>query len=292
MSRDSWVPLRTEHKHRPEAGDLIAQDHAVWRVEQVADLPLDDADRQKWLDHGMPDPETWPQRPYQVNAEWVGGKEPAWSKRGGSRKLGIIRVPAGKYTSWRVYQGERWPQCSCCGEPMPCRAELEDRQVTASLDSLARLEAIPPGACWACAEPITTRQKTVTYPGENLDLPGGQQVYFHTRRGCVRQAHEYEERWVAADPRRERILTWPHCDGILVVHADGSSECQPGQTQLRGEVKPQPDCRGHLTHDHSAHQACYIGESGCLRGCSPEGHPGTRTTPRPERREPSVGGIF
>src|SRR5205085_8291397 len=110
----------------------------------------------------------------------------AWQRRG------EIRVPAGTFTSWHVYQDGRWPQCSCCGEPMPCRAELEDRQVTQSLDRIARLEAIPPGACWACAEPITRRQKVVTYPGENLDLPGGQQPYFHTRGQCRPSAERYE----------------------------------------------------------------------------------------------------
>lgn len=301
MSRDRWFPLRTGGKGRLETGDLIAHEHAVWRVVRVVNLPLSDADREVWLKYGMPDPATWPARPYAVTVEWEGGARPPWDREGDKQKRGTITIRAGVHMWWRVYSSDRWPQCSCCGEPMPCRAELEDREVTSSLDHLARLEAIPPGACWACAEPITTRQKSITYPGENLDLPGGQQVHFHTRRVCVRQAHEYEERWVAADPRRERILTWPHCDGVLVVHADGSSECRSAGKVFGKQRDSQPDCQGHLTHDHSSMQACYVAdnwlnpeawEGGCPRGCSRDGHPGTRTTPRPARREQSVSGIF
>lgn len=301
MSRDRWFPLRTSGKDRVNVGELIAHKHAVWRVVRIEDVPLSDADRDVWLNDGMPDPETWSARPYRITLDWVAGAAPPWAKDGDDRKRGTISVPARAHPWWRVYTSERWPQCSCCGEPMPCRAELEDEQVSVSLDQVARFEAIPAGACWACAEPITIRQKAVTYPGENLDLPGGQQVHFHTRRACVRQAHEYEERWLAADPRRERILTWPRCDGVLVVHADGSSECRSGGMVLGKQRNSQPDCEGHLTHDHSSVQACYVSdnwltpsewEGGCPRGCSRIGHPGTCTTPRPARREPTVSGLF
>lgn len=282
MSRNRWLPLRTTGKHRPQTGNLIAYRHAVWRVAKVEDLPVSDADREVWLKHGMPDLGTWPDRPYLVIVDWVGGAQPSWNRDGDMRKHGTITIPAGAYVWWRVYPSDRWPQCSCCGEPMPCRAELEDQQVTASLDRIARMEAVRPGACWACSALITPRQKAVTYPGENLDLPGGQQVHFHTRRACVRVAHEYEERWVAADPRRERILTWPACSGSLVVHGDGSSECFGGVLE----------CRGHATHDHRHMLACYTQSHGCPRECPREDHPGTRPAPRPARREPTVGGLF
>jgi hypothetical protein len=282
MSRNRWYPLRTRHQARPSVGDLIAQNHAVWRVEQVTDQPLDDADREEWLACGMPELATWARRPYRVALEWIAGKEPNWPKHGDGRRLGAVRVPAGKYASWRVYQGERWPQCSCCGEPMPCRAELEDEQVTTGLDRIAKLEAIPPGACWSCAEPITLRQKAVTYPGDNLDLPGAHAPNFHTRRDCLPAAHAYEERWVAADPRRERILTWPACGGSLIVHGDGSTECFGGVLE----------CRGHATRDHRNIQACFRQSHGCPRECPVEDHPGTRPAPRPARREPTTGGLF
>lgn len=303
VSSRQWYPLNTTYQSRPKPGQLIAYEHAVWRVTRVEDTDLSDADRDVWLDQGMPDLATWRDRPYRVTVEWVGGARPSWVEGGDLSNEGGIDIPAGTYLSWDVYPGDRWPQCSCCGEPMPCRAELEDDQVAASLDRIARLEAVPAGACWACAEQITARQKAVTYPGENLDLPGGQQVLFHTRSQCVHSARRYEEEWVAADPRRERILTWPKCGGILVVHGDGSSECVTGRAPLgSGLCESQPDCRGHLTHDHGTIRACYVHDDwlspnewrdgSCPRGCSRDGHPGTAATPRPERRQPSMGELF
>jgi hypothetical protein len=296
-----WTPLGTRrHYDRPKAGQLIAQAHTVWRVTNVQDVALDDADRDRWLKRGMPDPETWKQRPYEVKLEWIGGAEPPWIKES---TRGAIRVSAEAFTTWDVYASGRWPQCSCCGEPMPCHAELEDRQVTTGLDKIEKLEAIPYGACWACSEPITTRQKSVTYPGDNIDLPGGQQPHFHTRRQCRGSAELYERKWIAADPRRERVLTWPKCGGILIVHADGSSDCVSGRSPLGGdECVSQPDCEGHLTHDHGSIRACYVhedymrpsewGKDRCPRGCDPASHHGTRMLHRPERRQPSTDGLF
>lgn len=157
-----------------------------------------------------------------------------------------------------------------------------------------------PGACWACGELIGNREKSVTYPGDNLDLAGGRQVHFHMRGICVYHARAYEEQWVAVDPRRERILTYPNCDGILVIHADGSTECASGLDFIGRQHRSQPDCRGHLSHDHRAERVCYVGEDyfrpksmadPCHRGCDPERHGGTTKAPRPQRRKPATGGL-
>jgi hypothetical protein len=292
MTPARWYPLHTTDYPRPKPGQLIAFRHAVWRVEKVRDLPLSDTDRDKWLDAGMPDMATWRRRPYRVDAQWVAGAEPKWL--GPTQTSGKVDIAADTYMTWHVYEGDRWPQCSCCGEPMPCRAELEDKQITASLNRVAKMEAIPPGACWACAEPITTRQKAVTYSGDNIDLPGGQQPRFHTRSACRSRAKRYEERWLAVDPRRERLLTWPACGGILLVHADGESECVEGRDPLGRDRERVPDCRGHDTHDHGVHVACYVQDdyfarswtNRCPRGCEPRNHHGTALRPRPERRIP------
>jgi hypothetical protein len=269
---------------------LLGRDHAVWRVTAVTDQALTDQDRDVWLAAGMPDLATWPGRPYRVDVDHVGGAVPAGITGGA-----CMDVPARRSTpeGWHTYRGERWPMCSCCGEPMPCRAELQDQEIDRSLRRIDKLMARRPGCCWGCAEPITARQKVVTYPGDNLDLPGGPAVVFHTRQDCYRFAAQYELRWLATDPRHQRILTWPACAGILVVHHDGSSECRGG-TGLFGVARDgQPGCGGHLTHDHDMMMACcvvggtWFGEpdawAGCPRGCLPAGHPGTRTTPRPAR---------
>jgi hypothetical protein len=285
-----WDPLGTWSRQRPDVGALVAREHAVWRVTAVTDTTPTDADRDVWMDAGMPDP--WRGRPYRVDLAWVAGARPAVA--GDGEFAAWVNVPAEAYPRrrWEVYPvSGRWPRCSCCGEPMPCRAELEDREVSRSLKTVEKLARRLPGNCWGCEEPISRRQKSVTYAGDNLDLPGGPEVRFHTRAACYHAAARYELRWIAVDPRRERVLTWPKCGGILVVHGDGSSECMSGPG-LVGDHTGEHDCGGHLTHDHAAFQACYVGSAyfarpgefpGCPRGCNPAVHPGTRTTSRPPR---------
>lgn len=158
---------------------------------------------------------------------------------------------------------------------MPCRAELLDEAVRLGAASMAALESIMPGCCWACREPISHRQDAVTYAGPNLKMPGRESPTFHTRADCAGSAMRYEETWLAEDPRRSRVLTWPHCDGTLKVHEDGSSECSDGG---------QPDCEGHLTHDHGRHSMC-LTWGPCERGCQQQNHPGIRTSRRPKRRD-------
>lgn len=297
MSRNrTWNPLQTDRRRRPNPGDLIALDHAVWRITAVTDLPLSDADRDVWMDVGMPDLTAWHGRPYRAGVQWVAGVRPDWADAGGAVDEASVDIPANNSWSgaqWDVYPASgRWPQCSCCGEPMPCRAELQDREVTSALNQVEKFAKRLPGACWGCEEPITHRQKSVTYAGDNLDLPGGPEARFHTRQDCHYSACQYELRWIAVDPRRERVLTYPKCGGMLVVHGDGSSECLSGPGPLGGMHEGEHDCRGHLTHDHGSHQACYVGGAylarvadmpGCPRGCRRETHPGTRMAPRPPR---------
>lgn len=296
-----WHPHRTNsHYGPPPVGQLIAYEHAVWRVTAVTDLMLSEADREIWLAAGMPDQDTWRGRPYRVDVQFVGGARPAWAEHEETDLSGHADTPAisGGGRLWYLYPTSgRWPACSCCGEPMPCRAELEDRDVTESLAQVEKMVTRLPGTCWGCGEPITNRQKSVTYPGDNMDLPGGPAVRFHTRATCHGVAQRYELRWIAVDPRRERILTYPKCGGILIVHADGSSECRAGQGPLGDEQAMRPDCRGHLTHDHGTVAACFVGDgwfdrpeqmNGCPRGCSREGHPGARTPPRPPRTQTAL----
>lgn len=286
-----WVPFGAYHRHgQPKVGELLGHEHGVWQVTEVVKLPLSDADRDRWLESGMPDLGTWWRRPYEVHVVQVGGVRPGWAAEGAVK--GTMTPNLERHAGWYVYPGGRWAQCSCCGEPMPCRAELEDREVTSALNRIDKLARRRPGCCWCCEEEVSSRQKAVVYDGDNLDLPGGPQVRFHTRRSCWHQATRYEERWLAVDPRRERILTWPKCGGLLLVHADGSSECLSAPGPLGRECSSAPDCQGHLTHDHGTQSACYVSAAGmalapdmpgCTRGCDPNSRHGTWTTPRPPR---------
>lgn len=293
-----WLPLGAHRTYRPEAGNLLAHLHAVWHVERVADLELTAADREVWLEAGCPDLETWRGRPYRIECTHVAGARPDWATPDGPIPPCHLDVPAEQFRTndWHVYPASgRWPQCSCCGEPMPCRADVEDREVTKGMKEIAKHVRKKPGHCWACDEPITRRQKFVLYVGDNLDLPGAAAPRFHTRSACRGWAERYELRWIAVDPRRERILTYPKCDGILVFHADGITECRSGEKPLLGDLAvSEPDCRGHLTHDHAVQVSCYVGEEymahpskfpGCPRGCDPNRHRGVGRVKRPERRD-------
>jgi hypothetical protein len=293
---NDWYPLRTRTLWcaAPPPGAVIALHHAAWTVEQVTPLDLDPHDRDQWLAEHMPNLDTWTLRPVRLDLRHLGGARPSKAGDGWAGVATItIRARHGyEPRTWHLYGDGRWPQCSCCGEPMPCRAEMEDRQVTASLNRIETLTSRLPGCCWACGDPTTRRQDTVTYPGDNLDLPGTPGPTFHTRRACYSAAHSYEERWLAADPRRERTLTWPTCGGWLIVHADGTSECRTEHAPLSGQrYESQPDCQGHLTHDHRGASMC-LADGPCPRGCRREDHRGTGAARRPPRhpntRQPTL----
>ena len=254
---------RYSYERRPTVGDVVAQNHAVWRIVEVRDIRFDDDDQQKhrewqpWPGPPIPANE-WRLRPFAVSAEWVGGVMPAWVSDG--QKVGAYAVRARHHVSWYVYPGGRWPQCSCCGEPMPCRASITDAQVAVEVAKFEAAAAILPGSCWGCGKPVTSRQRSVSYPGENLDLPGGPSVRFHAAKDCRWKAERYEARWLKVNPGRARRLTWPYCRGHLFWHADGTSECVGGR----------PGCEGHHTHNHGIQSGCRNMDHGCPRGCDPK----------------------
>lgn len=285
-----WVPLGARPQNgRPEVGDVIARGRVVWRVLKVATTDLTDQEREAWVAGGMPDLAGQSWAPYHVEVEAFSEPPADWPA---GQSLGRMRVPYWEWFTWYVYPRGRWARCSCCGEPMPCRAANVDDVVEQATEQVERFVAVGAGCCWGCGDPVTTRQSRVDYPGENLDLPGAPAPLFHTRRRCWHHATAYERRWIAVDPRRERILTWPNCPRTLVVHADGSSECtgMEDSLSLLGPPGPAaPDCDGHLTHDHRSYTACYV-RGGCPRGCARQGHAGIRTTPRPDRRTATLGG--
>jgi hypothetical protein len=274
-----WTTIRCRGQRldrRLEPGDVVGIRYGAWRVVEVrirADVDLTDEDREHMLRFK---PEFREQhRPYAVVLTHVAGPN-LMSRRGRIHLEGSRR-------DWMLL-GERHAVCSCHGHPWPCQDADRDRVAAMQAAALEqKLAKAIPGVCPACGQPITTRQRSVLYPGENLDVPGGPEPCYHTRGACWSDAVAYELRWIAADPRRERILTWPNCPGMSIVHADGTDECHA----MAGAPAPSPDCRGHQTHDHMCYSACLSTyQGGCPRGCRREDHRGTGALRRrPDRRD-------
>lgn len=255
MSRE-WKPAISEccYDRQPPIGALIGVQHKVWRVTGIETQdPGDwnDRARDQWVRGGMKDP--WHRAPFRVLAEPPSGGPQA-----------SMLVQPWRYPCWFIVP-EHYAVCAVCAEPAPCADHLGQIQAMQEMTKLEEAMALPDGYCPACSEPITTRQKTHLFPGPNLLNPfGAAHVAFHARRSCRAGAARYEERWVAAEPGRERSLLTLKCTGRIVTHADGSAECD------------RADCPNIYAH-HSHLVACYMRSAGCPRvecagsqhGCTP-----------------------
>ena len=238
-----WEPQGGERREWKDltSGDLIEIDRKVWRIIEVRQVPVidwDDDDREYW-DRTFGD---------AVDPVAIRRKRPESEEAWDRRPLNLILVPVagGKRHHLRVrpYAIRRdtyvlsphYPVCRDCGEPWPCR-ELEiTAEVGREAVKLAKLEKILPGCCWSCGEPVTRKQASVGFDGENLLLPGAPPPVFHLRRKgqCRFAAQSYEKRWVAAvEGRRWRL----QCPGSQIRHVDGD------------ECTEDPYCPGPVSHN-------------------------------------------
>lgn len=258
-----WQPAVGERSYdrKPPVDALIAVDRQPYRVLDVRDVePVDweDEVRDLWVADRMPDP--WWRAPFTVILQPL----PSGRRR-------HVRVNPRVWTSWWQPLPEHYAVCVVCGELAPCREITAAAVAEHEMERFAKLAAVLPGCCWSCSEPITARQESVTFDGDNLLLPTAPpSPAFHMRRQCRGGAARYEELWVAADPRRPRSLLTLKCAGTLVRHADGSAECF-------GAV--DSDCPDERAA-HAVYTACYIQSHGCPRECPREGHPGAHARRR------------
>lgn len=230
-----WLPLGTHSEYDcPEPGAVVALDHQVWQVIEVTDL----------------DPAQWTDRERSYAQAYGGRRRPRAVRL---RPIGLVAHPdpvkaaaqdrhvgSVRGGTWNVYPDPtHYPICASCGEPMPCRERVGARMAADAVTRMGRYETA--GVCPACSEPVTARQKTITF-SENLEIPGGPPVTFHLRGRCWGNAADYEKRWVAADPNRRRTAL--SCAGHLTNHNDGTYDC----TQLA-------DCPGPEV-PHPAYTRC------------------------------------
>ena len=189
--RYRWRPVGGSQIYNPAdltAGQIIAIDcdglrHRPWRVETVE--PRDD------------DRCSIAIRPHGVDLA--------------SEQAGRVAISAHRHGSGIYLLDERYPVCSHCHELMPCSDTHISAQVEEDARRMERFET--PGVCPSCMEPVTGRQRSVTFEA-NLRVPLGPPVTFHTRTRCFQAALRYDER-VAKSSGSKLLLS---CTGALTRH--------------------------------------------------------------------------
>lgn len=265
----TWRPegvIREYGRRRPSVGDLVAYDRRAWEVTDVTvrDFEPGDEDRLRGYRPQYRDE----MRPYSVTLRRVHG---APHERENSRQEIGLGVRAFTYGGFDRYANGRAPLCSCHGEPWPCIEADQQAQAEKEIQRAERELSRMPGCCPACDEPVTSRQRSITFGGPNVRNPLGEGPTFHLRRKCRSGAAQYEELWVADEPGRKRSLLTLACEGSLIVHGDGSAECFGAADS---------DCPSIYAR-HRSYSSCYLQSHGCGRGCTPAGHPGCHPTGYP-----------
>lgn len=265
----NWRPAGVAREHgrrRPAVGDLVAYAYRAWEVTHVRVDEFSDDDQATVASYRQPYRDQM--RPYSVSLRRVYGPK---HDRENSRQEIALRIKAFTYGGFDRYENGRVPLCSCCNHPWPCRDADQQAQAAKELAAAERELRLLPGCCPECEEPVTSRQKSITFGGPNVRNPLAEGPTFHLRRSCYRAAARYEEAWVAAEPGRARSLLTLRCDGTVIVHHDGTAECFGAANS---------DCPSVHVY-HGSHMACFVQSHGCGRGCRQQGHPGTRLSGRP-----------
>jgi len=264
-----WRPdhvARNYGRGRPEVGEVVAYERRAWKVvlvtvEEPTPDEQDAVDRYTtaWRDRALP---------YRIRLQRIHGEPRDHENTHNEIQL---RVPPGGRDWFPAYPNGRVPLCSCHGHPWPCLEADQQAQAEREMARVEKALRLLPGCCPACEEPVTSRQRSITFGGPNVQNPLAEGPTFHLRRKCRHAAARYEEAWVAAEPDRQRSLLTLACAGTVIVHGDGSAECFGAD---------ESDCPSVFAR-HRGMCACYLQSHGCGRGCSRHGHPGTRVAGYP-----------
>lgn len=268
-----WFPLGSKPRHvadvqpgtvvawpwtfaRPaggkNTGTVLRDDHfAPWRVVAVDEIPED-----RWTDSERATIASYSQgfRPRTIPRRVILRRASAPWPSINTHHTSDVHLKVVNDTL-QVF-ADRYPVCSCCGLLVPCRKQWGEDNATDTIAAMDRYSTA--GVCPSCQEPVTTRQRTVTFPN-NLHVPLGPPVTFHTRRRCTGGAIGYEDAYVKTHPDWPRL--WPKCSGMTTAHVDGTYSCTTG----RG-VCPGPHAR-HATQSTCRDRTCPAGCAGRVFGC-------------------------
>jgi hypothetical protein len=213
---DAWHPSGGDRKSttRIKPGMIVVWQRKPYRLVEIRERAHHDWPeeyRQGWAEHGMPDPATWYYRPMVVVIRDVDNEQ---------AKPQHLLAPASHY--WDTLP-EHYSICRLCGELPPCNEVHTERVMARAQERMEEEMAILPGCCHACREPITKRQKSISFAGPNLIRPdlGDGSAIFHLRSGCYREAQSYDERWAKHTGSKRRM----YCAGHQSIHIDGSKDC-------------------------------------------------------------------
>jgi hypothetical protein len=229
-SSSRWEPADARPQWTtPEPGALVGWDHAVWRVMRVRAMP-EEKWREEYREYVLRFGDSYAPVIVVLRPAQHDSPDPVAARRHDQHVSGV----PGK-TTWHVYRSEHYPVCVRCQEPLPCRELYAEAVARHEVAELSRYEL--GGVCPACGEVVSARQKSLTFPN-NVMIPGGPPLTYHTRSRCHWQAMRYEDRWVAADPERRRSSL--SCPGLYTQHGDNTYDCSEFG-ECRG---PQADHRG------------------------------------------------
>lgn len=254
----------TRQRRKKSDATYDLQARRAWEVTHVApaDMEPEEQDRfnayvAAWRDR---------MRPYRVTLRRLHGER---HDRENSRQEIGLRVPVGA-SHLPNYPHGRVPLCSCHSHPWPCLEADQQAQAEKEIAAAEKVLGLLPGCCPACSEPVTSRQRSITFGGPNVSNPLAEGPTYHLRRKCQHGAAAYEEKWVADEPDRKRSLLTLRCEGTVFVHEDGSGECF-------GAV--DSDCPSIYAR-HRCMSACYLQSHGCGKSCTSRRH-GTRLSAYP-----------
>jgi hypothetical protein len=150
-----------------------------------------------WAAAGRPEWTTWAQRPMRLRVQRdTDSTDP--------ERSGIVPADG----SW-VTLPEHYSVCRSCGELPPCREVFTDRVLAVESHRIDFEMRLTHGMCHGCGKPVTPREHSTMFPGDNLVRPdlGDNTAVFHTRRSCLHIALAYQDRWIEAGPDRQPRIT-------------------------------------------------------------------------------------